>query len=272
MKRSQDILSVSYIIFLLFLSLSGSLPGVFGTIFYYLSFILPISFVLILKRDDDLIPKCKALLIPKGTLKFTLPFIAPTIGMVFLISLFTSFVLGLFGFKDELILSGNIFKMIAEHAFLPALLEELLFRFLPIILLLQYSEKNTIFISSLFFSLIHCNLFQIPYALFAGLTLSFLSVMSGSIIPAFIIHFLNNTASVFFVIYNENKIFQVIYIAVLIILSLISIIYLFINRSFYMDKLKTIFKDKSKLEFTLSAFLLILLTLILSVYNLVVIL
>lgn len=267
MKRAISIVAVTDVTFILLLSLSGSVGGVMGDIFYYLSFV--ISFLLALGINKAL---GGAFLQPsvtpvKTVSAFTVPLAAPFVAAVMLISFLTSLVLGFFGFSSSIDLSGNIFAVILKHALLPAVLEELLFRFVPIALIAPYSKKNAVFISALFFSLIHCNLFQIPYALLAGFLLSLISVGAGSIIPAVIIHFLNNLASILLGRQGESLVFNICFFVILTLITAVSLVYVFIKRKYYSTTIKSVFEDKCKLEFTYTAFLLVFLTIFISIYN-----
>ncbi len=266
-QRAVNLITVFDVIFLLFLSLSGGSRGVIGTVLYYLAFIIPLAAAFLLRERGEQ-SELLSLFSPKGTLKFTLPIAAPLIGLVMLISYLTSLLLSLFNFSDTVELTGNIFYDIFRHALLPSVFEELLFRLVPMLLLSKYSKKNAVFISSLFFALIHCNLFQIPYALLAGLVLTAVTAASGSIIPAIILHFLNNLASVLMLSFGELPLFNPIFFSAITLLTLISIIYLVIKRKLYGECIKEIFSDGCKLSFTLSAAVLVLLTMFIAVSNL----
>lgn len=72
------------------------------------------------------------------------------------------------------------------------LTEEFIFRGALLAPLRKYGDLFAIVVTSILFSLVHGNLGQIPGALIIGLVLGFVTVKSGSIIPAIIIHFINN--------------------------------------------------------------------------------
>lgn len=80
---------------------------------------------------------------------------------------------------------------------LPAVVEEFAIRGVVLgVLRKRFSDASAIVISSIAFSLLHGNLQQIPFAFLVGIVLSYATVYSGSIIPAVIIHGLNNSISV----------------------------------------------------------------------------
>lgn len=80
-------------------------------------------------------------------------------------------------------------------AAIPALVEEFAFRGVALGLLRPYGDGFAMVASSLCFALLHGNFIQIPFAFFMGLVLSYAVVRTGSIVPAMVIHFLNNAMS-----------------------------------------------------------------------------
>lgn len=80
---------------------------------------------------------------------------------------------------------------------LPAVLEEFALRGVILgALRKKFSDTWAIVISAVLFGLMHGNLQQIPFAALMGLVLGYVTVYSNSLIPAVIIHWLNNTMSV----------------------------------------------------------------------------
>ena len=199
---------------------------------------------------------------------YALPLIAPFIAIVFVISFLTSLLLNSLGFSDMTDVSGNILYVITKHALLPAIFEEAVFRFIPIMLLLPYSKKNALVISSLLFAAVHCNLFQIPYALAASFLLSLIAISTGSIAPCIVIHFLNNIASILFMRFSSVPYFHVFFLSGLILLTFISVAFIIIKREKYNQIFIELKKDKCNVEFTLSLALFISMTLIIGVMNL----
>ena len=90
---------------------------------------------------------------------------------------------------------GFIISFIAT-AIVPALVEEFAFRGLILGSLKKYGEAFAIIVSSVVFGLLHGNFEQIPFAFLVGLILGFVTVKSGSIWLACLIHFLNNGISI----------------------------------------------------------------------------
>lgn len=99
---------------------------------------------------------------------------------------------------------GNLVLNLIFTAFLPAVCEEVAHRGM---LLRAYQPLGTwkaILISSLMFGLLHINIEQFFYATIIGLFLGLLTMMCNSIIPAMIIHFMNNALSTYLLFSEVN--------------------------------------------------------------------
>ena len=244
------ILSFSYVIFILILILSSFLDGALGLLFYFLSFIIPIALAMALGKKSGEMGKLKIKMSAKNTL-LMLPTVAPTLLAIIGISALSSFLFGLFGVYNQSItdVSGNIFIVIFRHAVLPSILEEILFRYVPIALLLNTSPKAAIFSSGVFFAFSHCNLFQLPYALFAGFAFATLDVVFDSITPSLVLHLLNNVLSVFYLRYGEFGSFKLIYFISLSVLSVISLLALLFMRDKYLSKNECLKNGNERVHF-----------------------
>ena len=165
--------------------------------------------------------------------------IFPAISIILVSSIITSMLLGAFGLKNASVFNEPFVLALVTHALLPAILEELLFRFVPIKLLSE-NKRAAFVISSVMFAFAHANLFQIPYALIAGSIFSWLYIATGSIIPSIILHFLNNTVSLIS-IYGCKA--SIILIA-LGILSAISLVPAIIKRRLYKEKISEMLKSE----------------------------
>ncbi len=82
-------------------------------------------------------------------------------------------------------------------AVLPGICEEVAHRGLLLKGLLPLGAKKAIIYSALLFGLLHLNIEQFFYATMIGLLVGYVSLRCESIIPAMIIHFMNNAISVF---------------------------------------------------------------------------
>ena len=271
MKRAVRAVVFFDLIFMLMLSIAGSIGGYVGNAFYYSAFILPLFLAFLFLRsnkDSDVRFEPLGVLPDLKSLGFTLPLIFPFIALVFLISFLTSLLLGALGFSNVTDVSGNIFGVIVEHAVIPSLFEEAVFRFIPVMLLLPYSKKNALFISSVLFASVHCNLFQIPYALTASLILSAVTIATGSIGPSVILHFLNNLASIAFMRCSGVPYFNLIFFLSLGLLSAVSFGIIFLKREKYLEILKDIKSDKCRVEFSSPVVIFVAMALVVGVVNL----
>ena len=148
------------------------------------------------------------------------------------------------GYVEPFVPEESFLYSVLMHALIPSVLEEMLFRYIPLGIL-RRNKKAAILISAVLFSLAHASLFQIPYAFAAGIVLASVSVMSGSIIPAIVIHFVNNLISLALSYGIGGAIFPSV-CAVIAILSLIPII---IFRKTYIGVIKELFTgDRIKIE------------------------
>ena len=271
MRKAISAITFFDVVFLLMLSVTGNIGGTIGNIIYYLAFIVPLFFASVFLRnnkDDEVKPEPPRLLPDLKSLGFALPLVFPFIAAVFLVSFLTSLLLNALGFSSVTDVSGNIFGVIVKHALIPSLFEEAVFRFIPIMLLSPYSKKNALFISSVMFASVHCNLFQIPYALTASLVLSAVAIATGSIFPSVMLHFLNNLASISFMRCAGVPYFNLIFFLSLGVLTLLSLGFIYLKRDKYMKALKDIYADKCRVEFTPPVVLFVTMALVIGVVNL----
>ena len=84
-----------------------------------------------------------------------------------------------------------IFVLI-NSALIPALIEEFAFRGAIIGIFRRYGDIGAIFISTIMFSLVHRNFVQIPYTFMFGLGLGLTRIITNSIWPCILAHFINN--------------------------------------------------------------------------------
>ncbi len=91
--------------------------------------------------------------------------------------------------------SELIFRLLTI-ALVPALLEEFAFRGMLLGVLRKYGNWPAIIISACLFALGHGNFVQIPFALVFGIAAGMVVIITDSIWPAIIAHFINNAVSV----------------------------------------------------------------------------
>ena len=96
----------------------------------------------------------------------------------------------------SLLFTTNLPVMLLVMAVLPAVSEEFLFRGILYNTYRKTSPILGVFLSALFFALLHGNFNQIPYALFLGIVLALMMEATGSIAIPMFMHFLMNGSSV----------------------------------------------------------------------------
>jgi len=278
MTQAIKILTLIDVIFILFLIASGSTAGILSDVIYYIGFLVPVfigyraSGKLKWQREEErgLAEASDRLLeIKKGTVGFILPLIAPTVATIFVSAFLTSLALSSFGFSSAPVENVPLAEMIIVNALAPALLEELLFRYIPMKLIMPYSKRWCLLLSSLYFALIHCSLFQIPYALIAGVIFIVIDMMSGSIWPSVILHFINNLLSVIWIKYCTNPRAVWIFTLILGVCALISLIFALITfNKKYKAKIKGVLDKGESFKPTYSPIALAVISLYIAVLNL----
>ena len=152
----------------------------------------------------------------------------PTVSVIMLLSYITSILIFIFfGRTNDVDVGESFVLAIITHAFLPAVLEEMLFRYLPIRLLSRHSHEWTVLGSAFFFALVHRDLFSIPHAFAAGVIFTVIDMATGSVIPSILIHFINNALSVGAIIYGDNPAFVPVLYLIIAILTLISLFFVY---------------------------------------------
>lgn len=121
---------------------------------------------------------------------------------------------------------------VVSVACVPAFVEEFMFRGVLLGALRKYGDGFAILMSSVLFGLMHGNIVQIPFAFTGGLALAFLTVYTGSIIPAMLLHFGNN----FYSVANDiiltqygavvSNIFFTVSVALILLLGIVGLFFL----------------------------------------------
>lgn len=196
MKRKLNILTISYLLFLILLFFSGAFVGILSELIYFLAFIIPFGICIYKIRNEENEYK-DCLSISRDDAMLFVPLIVPIISLTMIISFVTSYVIfTLTGKTNPIDLGDSYLIALIQHALFPAIFEEALFRYLPMRMIAPHSPRCAIIVSSIFFALVHGNLFQIPYAFIGGVIFMSLNLATGSIIPSLVIHFLNNALSI----------------------------------------------------------------------------
>lgn len=129
---------------------------------------------------------------------------------------------------------GLILAIVAS-AVIPALVEECAFRGAVMQPLRDHGDSAAIWITAVLFGIFHGNLQQIPFAFLVGLVLAFVTVKTGSIVPAILIHFINNANSVIIGYlsdnYGDTKTNTIFYIlmAVVCVAAIVSVLFTYLR-------------------------------------------
>lgn len=121
----------------------------------------------------------------------------------------------------------NLAVYILSVAVIPAMTEEFIFRGVLLGILKKYGESFAVVTSALLFGLMHQNFVQLPFAFVGGLVFGYITIYTGSIVPAMAVHFANNLFSCIFTSlpkYIGNTPSEIIYSAA-VLLSLILGVY-----------------------------------------------
>lgn len=137
-------------------------------------------------------------------LPWSLPYLPFFIGGVVGVSLLTSLLCRRFGVDTSFDYGDNLWVCLLTTALIPAVTEEIFCRYLFLRYLLPHSRLGAVLASAVFFSLLHGNFYQIPYALFAGFFLGALAAVSGSVLPGILFHLVNNVASALLYFFSDT--------------------------------------------------------------------
>lgn len=264
MRGALAYLSAINLLFILLLSLSGAFGGWIGEAVCYLAFAAPILLTLFLKSKSILRLSPPRVKISRDGICLTLASAAPSLALVFFISCLTSLILSRFGFGNVTDVSGNLAYVIFSKALFTAILEEALFRYIPLALLAPYSRRGAIIYSALFFALVHCNPYQIPYALAAGVIFALLDLACDSVMPSVILHFLNNLISIFWLRHSIDQSFARIYVILLVSLALLSLPVIFLLWKRFAERIRGALSKDGGVPITVESVLFIILTLSIS--------
>lgn len=110
-------------------------------------------------------------------------------------------------------------------AILPALVEEFAFRGMILGTLRKFGDIPAVIVSALLFGLLHGNFIQIPFAFLIGIALGLVTVITNSIWPAIIGHFVNNFYAVVVNSVAENHpVLSMMAFYLIIVIGIVSLI------------------------------------------------
>ena len=250
--------------------LSGLLSGIISEAVYYLAYILPFLGVIVFAGREK--GEKNLFRLNKRCVGLFLPTVFPTVASVILISSAVSALIFIISGKSSSVdIGDNIAVALVLHAAVPAALEELLFRYLPIRYISHYSRGYAVAFSSLMFALVHHSFFSIPYALFAGVVFMTVDLLCDSIWPSIIIHFVNNAVSVIWTICFSTAEGGRAVVLTVCLLGALSLAVMIFKRREYIVGVKKIFAEKVELIFAPEMLGVIVSAAILAIYELTVI-
>ncbi len=132
------------------------------------------------------------------------------VGVVYVSSLLSGKLAMWAGVDTAYAFGENMWLCILSSAVAPAVTEELFCRYIFLPRLSSFSRSGAVFASAVFFSFLHGNLYQIPYALMAGILLGALAVGSRSVLPCILFHFVNNLVSILLYFYEDTSLPRVL--------------------------------------------------------------
>lgn len=234
MENAVRHLSIISVLVLTLLFVPSGFDGFMSSMAYILAFVLPFLLGLLWLRADDNGDKEEAtpsyITIDKRGLFITLLALFPCVFVTFSLSYLTVSVMSFAGFENTVELGDNLFLALLMHAAMPAVLEELVFRYLPLRFIGKRAVLPCILLSSLFFSLVHHSFFSYFYTFVAGAILITIDLLTDSVIPSMIIHFVNNLLSVLWTFYSGSWEFELPFFLVIAVLAVLSGVAIFLMR------------------------------------------
>lgn len=242
MISTQSTLVLLQLILLLCHMLAATLE--LDAIYYGALLLLPLLVLTKKRRGCAGAPLCPP---KKERMRAVLPFLPWILLLTVLTALLSSFAMRAFGIEPSPIPEASLPVALLRHALLPAILEELFFRYLPMVLLPRERPRTLVLISSLFFALAHLSLYQLPYALVAGVLYMTVALYTESVLPCMLLHFCNNALSVLMMLSGEELLFWIVLLAVGILLLGISLYFLIKEREEYAKMLCNLFPNGERI-------------------------
>ena len=177
----------------------------------------------------------------------SIPVALLTVALVFLVSYITSLLLSALNVGGAPEYTGSFTYLLLRGAILPAMLEELLFRLLPLLLLAPYSKRWAILLSSLLFMLVHPSPYQMPYALLAGVIFIVADLVFESILPSLFIHLINNTVSAVWIYYINTGTRAAVFVSVIGALAAVSAVIIIVFKKEYARLFRRCFPKRKPL-------------------------
>lgn len=263
MKENVKIYTLSSLMLLCILSLGGGFSEPLALIVRLIAFTVPTLLALWYSKASSDRNTAYLSLDKRGLL--LLPLLVPSLLVIFGLSFLVSLVIySITGAQADVPISGNVVFDVFSLAVVPAVTEEMFFRYVPLKIIAPLSKKSALIISSVFFAVIHTSFFSIPYALAAGVIFMTFDLITESVLPSVIVHLFNNIMSLVWMYGADTEGFAEIYLSVFVLGAVISIIPLIISLKKYRRMLRHTFEKDDKLIFPAVSLALIIPTLLIA--------
>ena len=243
MERAVERLSIISLLVLVLLFVPAGFDGIMSSIAYIIAFVLPFVFGMMWLREDENDEEITPLYdtIDREGLAMTLVLIFPCVLITFAFSYLTTICMGLAGFESSVDVGEDFMRALLMHATIPALLEELVFRYLPLRFIGRRAVLPCIIYSSLLFSLVHHSFFSYVHTFVAGAIFITLDLAVGSVVPSIIIHFANNLLSLLWIFYSGKEGFGQMFLLILVVMTLFSCVAIFFIRRRFSERIAPLF-------------------------------
>ena len=266
--KNRTLLTLLYGLGLLLLLCSSLLPATVRPYLSPLALLVPLVIGLFLFRQKN---GARILALegkdPQGRTLAYLLFPIILLGIIGISALF-GWLFSLVGIESTTTLSYPLPAALIFYAAVPALLEEGLYRYLPLLALQDESRGAALIFSSLAFAFAHLSLISLPYALFAGVGLFTVNLLAKSLWPSVLLHLLNNVLGVLFLFYPDSLPLSLVVILTLAVLSVIAAVLIARKREVLVRFLAELREDAPTPIFTFDLIAFLILTFCLSLIQL----
>ena len=244
MKQKVKYLTLAYLIFLLLFALSSSLEGVASDLIYILAFVSPVIFVFLVDRSTDAEEEKKLFRLTGESGDMVALTLGPSVVLVAALSFLTSYLIFITAGKtDSVNLGDSLVTAIVSYALVPCVIEELLFRYLPMRLLCRHNRRVAVILSSVFFALAPFSPFRLFYAFVAGVIFMSVDIAAGSIWPSVILHFTNTLLSVLWIMYGNTSGGKIALFVIICLLLCLSTVVFVLRRKDLKSKILYVFSS-----------------------------
>ena len=249
MKKRIKHLTFCYLIFLVSFIGSSAATGTLSDILYACAFVLLTAIGIGLmggEREDAVAP----LKLNRDGVIITVFALSPTVIIVASLSYLSALLLFVStGNTDPVDVGDSFLLALISWVLVPAVTEEILFRYLPLRMLGGLNKRVCIILSATFFSLAHFSPFQLIYAFVAGAIFMIIDLSADSIVPSLIIHFANTLLSLSIIMYGGTTAGKIVINVIVSLLLCLSLVIFIIHRKIIIAKIRSAFSFKERYGF-----------------------